>query len=152
MFCQQNIINLLTKLVKKYVYHAHHPAFALFWHERCGYFAAFFPTSEADRTSAFLPHLWVMSSSHFSLFDASRKKAFFFSTKHKNVAATKFCLLLLPFLTSWLFLSQTFNVSNVLVFLNVYKWTKQQGVFPKIAHFTTLLKNESKRLSKWTRD
>ena len=44
---------------------------------RCGYFAAFFPTSEADRTSAFLPHLWVMSSSHFSLFDASSKKAFF---------------------------------------------------------------------------
>ena len=78
MFCQQNIINLLTKLVKKYVYHAHHPAFALFWHERCGYFAAFFPTSEADRTSAFLPHLWVMSSSHFSLFDASRKKGIFF--------------------------------------------------------------------------
>ena len=77
MFCQQNIINLLTKLVKKYVVLSAMlllPCFDM----RCGYFAAFFPTSEADRTSAFLPHLWVMSSSHFSLFDASRKKGIFF--------------------------------------------------------------------------
>ena len=76
MFCQQNIINLLTKLVKNYVGLSAMlllPCFDM----RCGYFAAFFPTSEADRSSAFLPHLWVMSSSHFSLFDASRKKAFF---------------------------------------------------------------------------
>ena len=42
-----------------------------------GYFAEFFfPTSEADRTSTFLPHLRVMSSSHFSLFEKT-----FFVTK-----------------------------------------------------------------------
>ena len=126
MFCQQNIINLLTKLVKKYVYHAHHPAFALFWHEMRLFCSVFSNLRSWQDFSILAPPL---SDVKFSFLTLRRveKKGIFFLHQTQKCGCYKFCLLLLlPFLTSQLFLSQTFNVSNILVFLNVYKWTRKK--------------------------
>ena len=77
MFCQQNIINLLTKLVKKYVYHAHHPAFALFWHEMRLFCSVFSNLRSWQDFSILAPPLSDVKFSFLTLRRVEKKGIFF---------------------------------------------------------------------------
>ena len=83
MFCQQNIINLLTKLVKKYVYHAHHPAFALFWHEMRLFCSVFSNLRSWQDFSILAPPLSDVKFSFLTLRRVEKKGIFFLHQTQK---------------------------------------------------------------------